>query len=436
MKFTSLPLIVAAAVLPFASIAVAAAGPGKVTPSPWTQTNGNAANSRSNPTESTLTTKSILKLRYLRSWTAPAAPPARATGVCLGGQTAVALVGDSAYGVINGYFVRVDASTGRTKWTHYFRGGRTGDPSQAKALAVSHHLVIVGSQDCGSASDPNGYVEAYSAKTGKRVWSSFANPACTAGACNANGGFSTLLVSGKYVVSEGNSAAPGGVTVANVANGKVIWQDDTNDCQYGEPIVVDRLVVYSTCDGSAQPELLARHLSSGDVAWHLDGAWTAEAGDSDAKGAAHLLVITPDGKLRDLHPASGTTNHYLPNAGTSVLAVDAKRVYVRCGEPDGNGNLDEVCAYRLRTGNPAWGPTGIAFGETAAAQPLLSEAGGVLYTNDGIVLNAASGGYVRDYLSPQNVNRTAEVAVAIGNGRLATINSDDRVLDFFGLKGE
>jgi hypothetical protein len=72
---------------------------------------------------------------------------------------------------------------------------------------------------------------------------------------------------------------------------------------------------------------------------------------------------------------------------------------------------------------------------------MAAEAGGVLYLNDGIALNAATGHGIKKiwesitYASPTTVHvGLPSGPITVGDGRLAVV-TDPRVLDLFGLPG-
>jgi hypothetical protein len=83
--------------------------------SPWSQTNYNAAASRANLTEKTLTRTTVSKVRFLRSMTAPLNPP---NGGCAQFTPAAtpALTGGDLYAITNGKLSKYNAATGRLIW--------------------------------------------------------------------------------------------------------------------------------------------------------------------------------------------------------------------------------------------------------------------------------------------------------------------------------
>jgi len=140
--------------------------------SPWSQTNGNAAQSRVNLTEKVLTPAAVTKVRPLRSVLAPLRPQNPACGPT--GISAPVLAGGYVYAMTNYKLSKYNAATGRLIW-------RTNpDPTfvtHYDSLAVSGNLVIVGGDDsCITESEISGSIFAFNASTGALVWSANTQP--------------------------------------------------------------------------------------------------------------------------------------------------------------------------------------------------------------------------------------------------------------------
>jgi hypothetical protein len=372
--------------------------------SPWTQTNYDSAQSRANLTEKALTATTVGKVRYLRSVATPLDQPSQ-RGCTSNTFAAPVLAGGSLYVVGNDRVTRYNAATGAVIWRKHASAGLDATSLDALALTVAKGLVLVGQYGCGSASDPNGYVQAYKASTGALVWS---KPISSLG-----GALDQMVVSGDYVVAAGTS--PGGgqvVAVRRLTTGARVWSRLDQECAPGAVLVIAGLVVSYACSGGES--LTANHLVSGAVAWSRAGAWVLQRGELNASTGGHLYATNPSGAVVDLNPVSGKTRHTLQGA-TTVLAVDGSRAYADCG---GLG----VCAYRIATGGRAWNA------QPGSAPTLAAEAGGVLYLDQGQTLNAATGANLTSLWVG-----TAS-ALAIGDGRIAVV-TDPRVLDLYGLPG-
>lgn len=386
----------------------AAAGPAAVSAatsgSPWAQTDYDSAQSRANIAEKALTASTVGKVRYLRSVATPLDLPGQ-QGCTFNAFDAPVLVGGSLYAAANNRLTKYDAATGRMLWRRHLSAASDGTSLDESALAVAGGLVLVGELGCGSVSDPNGYVQAYKAATGARVWSKPISP--------SGGALVQMVVSGGYVVAAGTS--PGGgqvVAVRRITNGAIVWSRVSDSCAPGTVLVIAGLVVTYDCSG---PEALAaNHVATGAHAWSRAGNWVLQRGELAGTAGGHLFATNPSGAVVDLNPATGQTRHALQSAST-VLAVDGSRAYADCGSLG-------VCAYRLTTGAMQWHVL------PGSAPGLAAEAGGVLYLDQGQALNTATGATLTSLWTG-----TAS-ALAIGNGRIAVV-TNPRVLDLFGLPG-
>lgn len=391
-------VVLAALVLVFASTTAAAAAPTK--PSVWAQDNGNAAASRSNANETALSTTTVRHLTRRRGLTVA---PAHGDNICdYRGIDVAAASATVDYVEGDGHLDAYAAATGKVLWrvvpNRWFDTYYT-------SIAVTHGLVILGELDCVSQSDPNGSMQAFDAVTGKLVWSRGVDSA-----------LDSLVVSGPYLIETGSSLGSGQVTsVWLAATGARLWQKSPATCfAYGTPVVVvGQQVVTHTCDeDTGALSLTAYRLTTGALSWTRAIDWPIERGDSGAPGARHLLVKA-DSYILDLDPATGVTQYFLDGA-TSVLAVDATRIYARCGS-------GSVCAFALSTGAALW--------STPDRATLAAEANGVLYLGDGRMLNAATGaGLAR--LFPTG---SASILIVAG-GRVGAVTSP-RTLSLYGLAG-
>jgi outer membrane protein assembly factor BamB len=158
----------------------------------------------------------------------------------------------------------------------------------------------------------------------------------------------------------------------------------------------------------------ARSLSTGKLAWRVQGRWTLQRGDF---GGTHLFA-SDAGTVVALDPQTGQQEYTLSNA-VKVLAVDNSRAYATCGS-----HGEHACAYNVSTGALEWQNTRNVYKPRLAA-----EAGGVLYLNSfGVALNAATGKKIK------SLAIGSATALAVGDGRIAAVSSG-RIIDLFGLPG-
>jgi hypothetical protein len=373
--------------------------------SPWSQTDFNSAHSRANLNERTLTRATVQHVRYLRSLVTPL--NSQANQVCTPNtMVAPLLTGGSLYAVANGRLTKYNPETGHAIWRHRVSAGLDGTSLGFRGLSVASGLVVVGESGCGSVSDPNGFVQAYSARTGALMWSKPTTP--------TGGPLNQMVVSGAYVAAAGDSAGGGDVlSVRRLSSGAAVWHSFT-DCGSGAVAVMAGLVVSARCNPS-NPALVARHLATGAPAWSLPGDWTVQRGDRGSGTGGHLFATNPAGAVVGLNPATGQTLYTLVGA-TNIMAVDGTRAYGDCGALG-------VCAYSTATGARAWNT------QPGTVTPVMAaEAGGVLYLDQGVALNSGTGNTIETLWSG------GASGLAIGDGRIAVV-TDPRVIDLFGLHG-
>jgi len=368
--------------------------------SPWFDTNSNAAASRANPTEKVLSPTTATKIKYLRSVASPLIAP---KANCPGDVLAPVLVGGYLYVMTNAELSKYNPATGALIWRSI---PDPGFNNFYESLAVSGNLVIVGARGCQSSSDPGGALYAFNTSTGALVWSKFLTA------------INDAVVAGSYVITEGVNAAGSDVTVLNLNNGNVVWNQF--GCGGGYPsVVVEMTVMSNGCDAQSNASLNANSLATGAVLWSLPGSWSIQRGDQSGPNGKHLYATDPTGTVVDLNPLTGQVEYSLSQA-VGVLAVDASRVYATCGSQG-----QDLCGYNIGTGALEWQDTPIA------TPGLAAEADGVLYLDYGSALNSATGKRITTIWSSFSTRATA---LAIGDGRIAVV-SDPRVLDLFGLPG-
>lgn len=378
--------------------------------SPWSQTDYNAAQSRANLTEQTLTATTIRKARYLRGIASPLNQPGQ--GGC-NPNTIVApvLTGGRLYAVTNGRLSKYNPATGALIWRRTLLDPITKEAFilDAQSLSAAGGLVVVGDVGCDSVSDPNGFIQAFSASTGARVWSQQISP--------DGGALQQMGVSGSYIAAAGTS--PGGgqvVSVHRLTTGSPVWFRSANECAPGTVLVVAQLVISYGCTASLAEKVTARSIATGALAWSKTGNWVLLRGDVGGAAGRHLFAINPSGAVVSLNPLTGTTQFSLANAA-DVLAVDATRAYGNCGSLG-------VCAYSTATGARLWSA------HPGYIPTLAAEADGVLYLDQGNALNAATGKSITVLWNAIN----PASALAVGDSRIAVV-TDPRVLDLFGLPG-
>jgi outer membrane protein assembly factor BamB len=368
---------------------------------PWPQTNGDAALSRANLTESVLTRHAVKHVVLLKSLV-PAPPNGPFGGAtCTGIPVSSPLLqGNRVFDVGNGLVSMYNGRDGHLRWAE------NPDPTDVLSvldLAIGHGLVVEGDQDCTSASDPDGELVAYNASTGAEVWRAAPGP--------FGGPLGQMVEYGRYVLAIGDSPGSGQVISARlVGSGTLVWSQQGCGPAVGL-VVVHRVVVVNACQFTdPQSDLLEGvNVATGHVLWTRAGTWSVLRG-SNAGANGHAYVVNPFGHIVDLNPATGHTRLKLDGA-TDVQVVDDHLVYAQCG-------AGETCAYSESTGVRAW--------RIAKAGTALAEADGVLYMSNGRLRNTSTGKTIVDlhYRTP---------SLAVGEGRIAV--AQNGVLDVYGLPG-
>ena len=380
--------------------------------SPWSQTDYNAAQSRANLTERTLTRATVARLRSLRSM---AAPPPSPSDACASQVVAPLLAGGSLYGAMGDWVTKFNPATGRVIWRRNINNPAVGplNVTSKVSLAVASGVVVLGAVNCLSQSAPPAFIETFNAATGRRGWAE---------------GFPDspiyhLVVSGRYIVTAGDSAEAGNVVaVYKLTDGSLVWQHVTSECPsfLGAVAVVAGLVVSYSCNAASGQSLVASRLTTGARVWSRTGGnWQLQRGDTDGAASRHLYAVNPRGAVVALDPRTGKTLYSLARA-SEVLAVDSIRAYAQCDSGGG------VCAYNTTSGRMRW--------EVRTTDPadLAAEAGGVLYLDLGLVLNSGTGQTITELWSSTIGGPIRASALAVGDGRIAAV-TDPRVLDLYGL---
>jgi PQQ-like domain len=382
-------------------------------PSPWTQTQGNAADSHSNISETTLTPSTVTRMRHLRTYTPSGA------SACVSSAGSV-LAGHDVITVVNGDLVRYVAKTDHTLWQTSVSDGTAVD------LGVTTTQVIVGYHSCGAASPAEGWITAYSLATGEQTWRSFTIPICHQGTCSRDDGLAGMGIgAGDDIIIGGNAPGFGyRIAVLNASNGSPVWQDTTSSCAVSAPVVVDQQVIFTRCDSSGKQQMVADALATGKRAWQDAGNWTVQKGDFSQDRGNNLLATEPTGTVVDVDPANGKVLRRLTGAGT-VLADDGIRAYTSCASGAAGGNKTSLCGYALSSGQQQWKS------DSHPTVKLAAEAGGVLYLDDGTMLNAASGTTLGTAFTPPSSGLSG---ISVGEGRLNIVTPTTSQL--YGLSGE
>jgi len=402
----------AALVTPVATRATAVKSAAATASSPWSQTDYNAAQSRANLTEQTLTAATVGHARYLRSLAAPPAPIGGFCGFNRPDQGIVAplLTGGDLYAVTNGRLTKYDTATGAIIWRH--NPDRTFSRFY-ESLAVAGGLVVVGEISCDSVSQPEGTIQAFSPATGAPVWSK---------RMPGVGALNQLVVTGGLLAAAGSSDAGGlVVTVRKLGNGAGVWTRTINNCGPGQVMVVEQVAISPGCTATSG-KVIGRNLTTGAVLWSRTGNWALLRGDSDTTAGRHLFAVNPSGTVVSLDPLTGKTQDSLAGAA-NVLAVDGSQAYGACG---GSGNL-QVCAYDSATGSLRWQVQPGLFSEPALA----AEADGVLYLDQGFALDTSTGNTLAALWDP---GLSLATELVVGDGRVAAV-ADPRVVALYGLPG-
>ena len=306
---------------------------------------------------------------------------------------------------------KYDPATGKLIWRVKPVRGFVSD---YQTLSYSDNLIVVGAAGCESASEPGGVAVALNAATGARVWE--------------GGNGAAAVVGTSYVVTENTDAAGYQLSVLKLQDGTPVWS--TTSCQASGspvPVVVGLTVMVNGCNNQGDRVLLGRSLATGAVQWARLG-FVIQSGDLAGSAGKNFYATDPSRAVEDLNPMTGQMKYSLSGAAR-VLAVDASRVYASCA-------VRMVCAYDISADALDWKYTPFLGRVTIAA-----ETDGVLYMNDGIALNAATGHVIKKiwesitYASPTTFHEGLPAGpIAVGDGRIAVV-TDPRVLDLFGLKG-
>lgn len=390
------------------SLGVLAAGPASArSVAPWYAGDFNAAHSRANTAESTLTPATVGNVVHKRT-IAAAARGAECANTSRGRPIQSTLeVGGYTYAVANNVLTKANTSTGAVAWRKSLDRPWNDNYFQHGEIAYSSGYVFVGGDECGSASDPGGSLLALKASTGAVAWQK-----------GFLGGLSDLVVSSGTVITIGTTDGSGGVLSAwRVSDGASLWQDFRG--AYGNRVAVVGGVVISTLfDSTTGAERMQGvSLSTGAVRWTVNGHWGLQAGDLSGTSGHSLFVTTSLGRLNEFNPVTGAFVGAYPTTARNVLAVDGSRVYATCATSTVSAG---VCAYSRSTRTQAW--------IRSNPSTLAGVGGAVLYLADGTALNSATGATIKDLWTG-----TATQLVEADSFVLASLTGTNTQVQVFGL---
>jgi len=371
-------------------------------PSEWRQPDGNAAHSRANLAEQTLSTANVGTLEFdVALALAPDPDPENNLDRCARGRQPVpAVTTTRLFTVYGDDFAALDTRTGARVWRQPLLRV-LGFREAANVIVAYGSRVFVGISDCTSESDPTMRLVAFDAATGRQLWER----------TELDGWSRMVAAEGRLVVSGVTAAGSHAVHVLDPATGATTW-DQFQGCDATQALVVRRLVIMSHCEdqeaATFEPRLEARRLSDGALRWTRPGTWTPERGDLETAGGRLILGPNGNGELAALDAATGSPLWSAPHSDRS-LAVDQYRVYARCGE--------DLCALSRTTGTQLW--------TRPAASGDIVVANGVVYLPDGQLLRASSGS------SLGRIWTDDHRLVAVAGGRVVALDGAVRAYDLY-----
>jgi outer membrane protein assembly factor BamB len=331
-----------AALLAGAPVPAQAAGvpaPAAAVPT-WAANGYDAANTGWNPGETRLVPGHLDKI--LPRW----AVAATGQEVCAK-QSAPVLAGGKMFLTGREGVGSYDVRTGRRLWTLPY-----ADPMDTATplLALSGRTLLVASWGCQSASDPDGFLTAVNALTGKVRWKA-----------QTDTPDETLIVDRGVVVVGGEDAGAIATTAFDLATGRKLWQ--RADAAPAERVSAAGTLLLTTHATTHRPNgAVAVDIATGKPKWRTGEQWSVLAATPDDSA---FLVGNAAGALLKIDAKTGTTAWTRPGLAGPV-AVDGKYVYV--SQPNG-----QVHSLILANGRVHWHHTGFH----DVLRPIV--AGGVVY---------------------------------------------------------
>ena len=206
-------------------------------PSEWPQTDGNAAHSRANLQERTLSTTNVGALEFdVALALAPDRDPENNLDRCWRDRLPVpAVTSTRLFTTYGSDFAALDTRTGARVWRQRLLPPLTRDT--AHVVVAYGSRVFVGVTECGSESDPTMQLVAFDAATGRKLWER----------TELDGWSQMVAAEGRLVVSGATAAGTHAVHVLDPATGATVW-DQYHGCGTGQALVVRRMVIMSHCD--------------------------------------------------------------------------------------------------------------------------------------------------------------------------------------------
>jgi outer membrane protein assembly factor BamB len=389
MRNTLLPLVIAATILTTPAAAAA-----QVVPGSWSQDGYGPGNTGDNPSEHVITAANVASLRYHWSLVSPVS-----RGSCLA-QSPPVVAGGRLFLTDQGGFAAYSAVTGVRLWR---RAVPVPADQETPKLAVAGSTLLAAADTCGSTSDPDGNLTAYSATTGAQRWT-----------VHRDAPMDRLVVDGGVVVVGGGDASVDAVTAYRLSDGRQLWNRTGVDLAAG--VSAGGRLLLSRADHRGA---LGVDLATGHTLWTVPAQWWVLAADPAGQ---RFFAADPTGRLVALDAATGEKAWTVNGAGgmdggVAEVAVDATRIYV--------SRADEVLALYTMNGTTAWKRD--LFG--AAGRPVV--AGDVLYVpaeRQPLAMLEPSTGNVLDGSSPIAATFGHPVIV---DGRLYV--TDGRLLDTYGF---
>jgi outer membrane protein assembly factor BamB len=277
-------------------------------------------------------------------------------------------------------------TTGARLWHHDWD---FPDDTYTPHLAVAGGLLIAGSTECQSQSDPNGAIVALNVTNGEQKWQ-----------VDVGGPVESLVVDKGIIAVAGSSeSSDPAVAGYRLRDGKLRW---TLGDHFSAGVAAGgKLLV----EGTEEQGYAAVSITTGRKVWSRPSLLTGLAANPSG---THFYLADGDGGLVCVRSSDGA-KLWSGNGTGGPIASDGRRVY--------RGFSNSIEALDARTGTRLW----IRRLGAPAGQPV--RAGGLLYTDGAslTILDPTSGAPIRH--RPFGAATSHHVVVA--DGRLFRINGDN-----------